>query len=95
MDAAAIKDLVATLGFPIVAALALGFVIWTIARWAMRTGDRLAARFETHVDELGQTQKEIKPQLDRIETAVTASKCRAPGLGLPAQFTSAEPAASH
>lgn len=74
MDAAQVGDLVAKLGFPIVAALGLGFVVWRIAVWGMNTGDRLAARFESHVDALDKTQAEIKPQLDRIENGAA---CRA------------------
>jgi hypothetical protein len=75
MDFVAIGDLVAKVGFPIVAAIGLAYVIWELARWAMRTGDRLAMRFETHVDSIEQTQAAIKPQLDRIEGKIA---CRAP-----------------
>lgn len=92
MNAATVIDAIKTLGFPIVAALGLGYVIFLLARWGMRTGDRLAARFESHVDKLDASQDEIRPQLDRIETAVKTNVCRAPGF--PPQIRG-EPAASH
>ena len=77
MDSIAIGDFVAKVGFPIAAAIGLGLVIWNLAKWGMRTGDRLAARFETHVDVIDKTQAEIKPQLDRIEAEAKRAACRA------------------
>ncbi len=64
MDAA---ELISKLGFPIAAAVALWLSLRTLVQWAMVRGDRLAARFESHVDVLDAEQKEIKPALQRIE----------------------------
>lgn len=63
-------DAVSKLGFPIVAALGLGYVIWRLAQWGIKTGDRLATRFESHVDSLDQKFDSISPKLDRIESKI-------------------------
>ena len=63
-------DAISKLGFPLVAALGLGFVIWKLAQWGMTTGDRLAARFEGHVDSLDEKYSKVQPQLDRIEMKI-------------------------
>lgn len=73
---AAVSDFISKVGFPIAAAVMLGGVIIYVARWGTRTGDRLAARFETHVDKVDERLDEIKPQLERIETA-QKNVCRA------------------
>ena len=74
-------DAVSKLGFPIFAAICLGYVIWQFVKWAMATGDRLAQKFETHVDTVGGAIQTIKPQLDRIEDKINnKAGCRAPGV---------------
>ena len=71
-------DAVSKLGFPIFAALSMGYAIWRFVLWAMNTGDRLAQKFETHVDTVGGAVQSIKPQLDRIEGKIDDKKgCKA------------------
>lgn len=73
----ALGEFISKVGFPIAAAVGLIGVIVYVARWGTRTGDRLAARFEGHVDKLDERLDEIKPQLERIELA-QKTVCRAP-----------------
>lgn len=74
-------DAIKTLGFPIVVACFLAYVIWRFTMWMMATGDRLSAKFETHVDTVGNEIRSIKPQLDRIESKVDKQVCVAADVG--------------
>lgn len=77
MDPATI-DAVSKLGFPIFCAMALGYAIWQLCQWAMRTGDRLATKFEGHVDSVSSEIQKINPRLDRIENKIdTKQGCAA------------------
>lgn len=70
-------DAISKLGFPITSAVFCALTLLQIGRWAMRRGDRLLNRIESHLDESETAFQTIKPQLDRIESG---SACRAPGL---------------
>jgi hypothetical protein len=59
-------DAIKTVGFPIVVAVGLVYVIWDLAQWAKSRVDQLTERGLQHVDDLDARQDKIEPALAEL-----------------------------